>query len=166
VRFLILSNELPRLADTSGALAGRFIVLRLTESFYGREDVELTEKLLRELSGILNWSIDGWIGLQERGRFVQPQSSLDAIRELEDLGSPMGAFVRDRCEVGPGKTVTVDLLYLRWRDWCREEGRDERTIASKATFGRDLRAAVPGLRRAQPRDGDDRVPTYEGIGLI
>ena len=41
-RFLILSNELPRLADASGALAGRFILLSLTESFYGREDQGLT----------------------------------------------------------------------------------------------------------------------------
>ena len=33
----MLSNEMPRLPDTSGALASRFIVLRLTESFYGKE---------------------------------------------------------------------------------------------------------------------------------
>ena len=37
-RFLIISNELFRLADASGALASRFILLMLTESFYGRED--------------------------------------------------------------------------------------------------------------------------------
>jgi putative DNA primase/helicase len=52
VRFLILTNELPRLADASGALASRFIVLVLTESFYGREDSGLTNKLLAELPGI------------------------------------------------------------------------------------------------------------------
>jgi putative DNA primase/helicase len=35
-RFLILSNELPRLAGASGALARRFILLKLLEtSFYG-----------------------------------------------------------------------------------------------------------------------------------
>ena len=36
VRFTILTNELPRIADTSGALVGRLIVLVLTQSFYGR----------------------------------------------------------------------------------------------------------------------------------
>jgi len=35
-RFLILSNELPRLTDSSGALAGRFVILMLRKSFYGR----------------------------------------------------------------------------------------------------------------------------------
>ena len=72
-RFLILSNELPRLADVSGALAGRFILLSLTESFYGREDPGLTDKLLSELPGILNWAIAGWARLCE----VRPLQTAD-----------------------------------------------------------------------------------------
>jgi putative DNA primase/helicase len=66
-RFLILSNELPRLADVSGALAGRFILLLLTETFYGREDLGLTGKLLTELPGILNWAVAGWRRLRNVG---------------------------------------------------------------------------------------------------
>ncbi|NKB83747.1 hypothetical protein HED51_11340 [Ochrobactrum grignonense] len=38
-RFVILTNELPRLADASGALASRFVVLTMEQSFYGREDM-------------------------------------------------------------------------------------------------------------------------------
>ena len=72
-RFLILSNELPRLADVSGALAGRFILLSLTESFYGREDPGLTDKLLTVLPGILNWAIAGWARLCE----VRPLQTAD-----------------------------------------------------------------------------------------
>ena len=51
-RFVFLTNELPKLSDASGALAGRFMVLRLTESFYGREDHGLTDRLLKEIPGI------------------------------------------------------------------------------------------------------------------
>src|SRR5262249_8813472 len=51
VRFLILTNELPRITDASGALASRFVVLTLRETFYGREDLALTDKLLKELPG-------------------------------------------------------------------------------------------------------------------
>ena len=36
--FLILTNELPKIADASGALASRFIIVTLTQSFYGQED--------------------------------------------------------------------------------------------------------------------------------
>jgi putative DNA primase/helicase len=96
-RLVILSNELPRLTDSSGALASRFIIMIMTRSFYGRENPDLTKKLCTELPGIFNWALDGLERLRERGRFQQPAASEDAVREMEDLSSPMGAFVRERC---------------------------------------------------------------------
>jgi hypothetical protein len=46
IRFTLLTNELPRLSDSSSALARRFIILVLVKSFYGREDQTLTTRLL------------------------------------------------------------------------------------------------------------------------
>jgi|SRR5215469_13542269 len=163
-RFLLISNELPRIGDASGALASRFIVLMLTESFFGREDHSLTMRLLAERPGILNWAIEGYERLVARGYFLQPETARDAIRDLEDLGSPIGAFVRDHCTVAPGKSVEMSLLYGRWRQWCEDQGRG--MPGTLQSFGRDLRAAVPGLKSSQPRDAEGaRLRVYEGIGL-
>lgn len=159
-RFMFLTNELPRLTDASGALAGRFLLLRLTESFYGREDTRLTGKLLDELPGILNWAIEGWRRLRLRGHFVLPQSSADAVRDLEDLASPVGAFVRDECVVGAGHRVFTSELYAVWKEWCGREGRT--IVSTKQSFGRDLAAAVPGI---SSRRGTGMTRFYEGIGL-
>jgi len=161
-RFLLLTNELPRIADSSGALASRFIVLTLSRSFYGREDHHLTARLLGELPGILNWALEGYERLRARGRFVQPASSAEAIQDLEDLGSPISAFIRERCEVGPVQSVQCDTLFAAWKVWCEAQGRDHPGTAQ--TFGRDLRAAVPALRVTRPRD-QGRARVYEGIGL-
>jgi putative DNA primase/helicase len=163
VRFVILSNELPRLADSSGALASRFIVLMLSNSFYGREDHTLTGRLLTELPGILNWSIAGWRRLNQRGHFRQPESAADAVRDLEDLGSPIGAFLRDRCYITPSRSVSTTRLFEAWCEWCKEQGRDKPGTAQ--SFGRDLRAAVPGLKTSQPRDYGGRQRHYEGVAL-
>src|SRR5690606_10348188 len=84
-RFVIMTNELPRLADSSGALAGRFIIFTMLKSFYGREDPTLSERLLEELPGILNWSLTGLKRLLKRGYFVQPESAAEAIEELYEL---------------------------------------------------------------------------------
>ena len=162
-RFLILTNELPYLADSSGALASRFIVLVLTKSFYGQENPRLTDELVAELPGIFNWSLDGLERLRDRGYFVPPEASADAVSELEDLGSPMAAFVRDRWEVGAGRSVAVDTLYQAWRVWCEAHGRDHPGTAQ--TFGRDLRAVLPGIKGARPRHGGTRQRVYEGVGL-
>lgn len=160
-RFVFLTNELPRLNDASGALAGRFMMLKLTESFYGREDRALTQTLLGELQGILNWSIEGWRRLRDRGSFMQPSCVEDTLRDMEDLSSPVGAFVRECCVVGAGKRAWVDDLYGAWKQWCEQEGRS--SVTTRQTFGRDLMAAVPGISCRRNR-GCGRF--YEGIALV
>lgn len=163
-RFLILTNELPRLADVSGALASRFVVLRLVESFIGREVLDLTDKLLVELPGILNWSLDGLRRLNEAGRFTQPQSSDDAIESLADLASPVGAFVRERCEVGPYLSVDCKELFAEYKVWGEEQGRNRHGNAQ--TFGRDLRTVIPKVTTIQSRQGKVRVQNFSGVSLI
>lgn len=163
-RFVILTNELPRLADTSGALASRFVVLQTERSFYDAEDPGLTDELRTELPGIFNLALDGLASLRARGRFAPPASSGEAVRELEDLASPIGAFVRDRCQVGPAEHETAVQMFAGWKSWCDDNGHDR--PGSVQTFGRDLRAAVPGLRISQPRvEVGPRGREYQGIAL-
>lgn len=169
VRFVLLTNELPRIADTSGALPSRFIILTLTESFLGREDTQLTKQLLEERAGILTWSLAGLVRLQKRGHFLQPASGNESLQEMEDLASPTAAFVRDRIEPGDGTTcvgycVELDMLYDDWTLWCRDAGR-EKFITNRQTFGRDLRAVIPGLSVSQPRRRGKQTRVYEGIQL-
>jgi putative DNA primase/helicase len=162
-RVMICTNEMPRLSDSSGALASRFVILRMTKSFYGREDSALTEKLLTELPGILLWAVEGWRRLQERGRFLTPASSAEAVQELDELGSPITAFIRECCTVGPGHSVAKLDLYKAWVSWCAEQGRDN--AGTQASFGRDLAAVCPGLTVRQPRVAGARFRLYEGISL-
>lgn len=162
-RFLILTNELPRLSDASGALAARFVVLVLRRSFYGKEDPTLTDKLLGELPGILLWALDGLDRLRARGHFVQPDAGDEAIGVLEDLSSPVAAFVRDCCDLAPLMEQKVAEMFAAWSGWCRSQGRRE--PGTVPVFGQQLRAAVPGLGDRQPRAGAKRVRVYTGIGL-
>ena len=165
-RFTIISNELPRFSDSSGALAGRMILLELTKTFFGNEDLRLTDRLLGELPGILLWAIGGWKRLRERGRLIQPESGKAMVEEMEDLASPVGAFLKDCCEVKPGFEVATSELYAAWKEWCHQRGRDKPGDA--AGFGRSLRAVLPGLghtpNRLQPDGSKQRF--YEGIRLV
>jgi putative DNA primase/helicase len=164
VRFMVLTNELPRLQDASGALVGRLILLRQTRSWYGQEDTTLTDRLMAELPGILLWAIDGWKRLRERGHFVQPESAQELVTDMEDLTSPVGAFVRECCEVGPACEVHVQELFNAWKRWCEEKGRKDH--GNEQTFGRDLRAALPSINVRRPRKGEEKRPrVYLGISV-
>jgi putative DNA primase/helicase len=159
-RFVFLTNEIPRLCDASGALAGRFMVLKFTESFYGREDKALTKKLTGELPGILNWAIEGWKRLQERGRFLQPESVESVMEDMEHLSSPVSAFVQQCCDVAPELRCPINEMYDAYLLWSAWEGFDLKP--TKQTFGRNLQAAVPGLK-IKRNHTEGRF--YEGIVL-
>ncbi len=163
VRFMILTNELPRLTDASGALVGRLVILRQTESFYGREDKSLTTKLLAELPSILLWAMSGWRLLRERGRFTEPPSSVPLVEDMEDLASPIGAFIRECCQLGPAYEVFARDLFDRWKGWCDTVGKKE--SGTEHSFGRDLRAALPNLDDHRPRHAGKRRIQYVGIRL-
>jgi putative DNA primase/helicase len=162
-RFMLLTNELPRIEDASGALSSRFIVWTLKRSFLDEEDIALFERFLPELPGILNWALEGRDRLYARGRFVQPTSAANLIQQFEELGSPIGAFLRDRCDIGQGYECTAQTLFAEWRSWCTESNRDR--PGTIQTFGRNLRAALPWLGESFPRVCGRRVRFYEGIRL-
>jgi putative DNA primase/helicase len=162
-RFMLLTNELPRIEDASGALASRFLILTLNESFYGREDHHLLERFIPELPGILLWALDGWDRLYSRGRFRTPPSTDELIQQFEDLLSPVGAFVRECCEIGKGFEVPVDKLFSAWKAWCLENGRER--PGTVQVFGKELRASVPWLNMTRPEVCGVRIRYFTGLKL-
>jgi putative DNA primase/helicase len=157
---VILSNELPPFGDASGAIATRFVTLVGTRSFLNHEDIALTDKLRTELTAILNWSLVGLDRLHERGHFTEPKSSRDAMITLADLASPVAAFVRERC-IREGDVLCSEL-FDTWKQWADDNGHKP---GSTATFGANLRAAVPGVQVSRPRDGEARQRRYTGVSL-
>lgn len=83
VRMMMLANELPAFHDPTGALDRRMITLRTSRSFFGVEDVSLTQKLLKELPGILNWAIEGMHRLTAEGRFTSHDDSLFGKEQVD-----------------------------------------------------------------------------------
>jgi putative DNA primase/helicase len=167
VRLHVISNELPRFADASGAIIGRLVVLLTTESWLGREDLDLERKLRRELSGILNFALDGLqrLTVDNKNKFTRLKAADEAIQQMRDLASPVGAFVREKCRLGTGDEyeVEVDTLYDIHKTW--RVGNDYRRI-DKGKFGRDLKAACPSVQKVRAKDETGRrYHVYRGIRL-
>ncbi len=163
-RIMILSNEVPRLPDASRALPSRMLALRLVKSWLGKEDTELEGKLKAELPGILIWAIQGWQLLQMRGRFIQPQAGQSVIDEMAALGSPIGSFVEDVCELGHGFSEPTKDMFGRWKEWCESVNIKP---GSDAEFGQKLRAFDASITYTKPRDPDKgvQIPHYAGIHI-
>lgn len=113
-RVVVLANEVPTFRDAASALPSRFSVLRMEHSFLGREDHGLDGRLAEELPAIFRWALVGLRRLRERGRFVQPRSARLHIQLMEELASPVGAFLREVTVIEPGAQVPIRQLYERW----------------------------------------------------
>jgi putative DNA primase/helicase len=163
-RFWLISNELPHLGDASMAVIGRFVILNTTRSWLGREDLKLEPALETELAGILNWALEGLARLSREHRFTHTPAADEIIVALQELASPVGAFVRDRCQIDASLEVVVDDLYSAWKHWAEDNGQRAKT---KQNFSRDLRAVVPRVKLIRPRTGADanRLRLYRGLGL-
>ena len=165
VRFTILTNEPPRMDDASGALVSRMLLLPLVETFLGREDLTLTDRLTAELPGILTWARAGWLRLRDRGRFLDLPMSDDMRDELRELNSPIHAFVTEWCDrTDADVSVMRKDLFAGYQRWCKEQGRDH--PGTEQQFGQRLSAAYPSIRSTRPRTGDPSRPRYyHGIAL-
>jgi putative DNA primase/helicase len=160
VRFLITTNELPSIADSSGTLASRFILLPMTESFFGKEQLDLKQRLRDELAGILNWALEGLDRLRKRGYFKMPAASKEAIEQLEELGSPVAAFVRDWCNSGEQTSIKAKELYGAYCVWSKEAGHAK--PLTNVYFGRALLGLLPKVTSTKATSAKRK---YLGIDL-
>lgn len=165
-RFTILTNEPPRMDDTSGALVSRMLILPLVQTFLGKEDLTLTDRLSAELPGILNWARAGWLRLRERGRFLDLTLSTEMRDDLRALNSPLYAFVTDWCDRTDSEAQTSRRdLFAAYQRWCKDQGREH--SGNEAQFGQKMSSAFPQLRSTRPRDNNDanRPRYYIGISV-
>ena len=139
------------------------MLLPLTRSWLGKEDHDLEQRLHKELPAILNWALAGLERLAcNHNHFTRLESADEAIIAMRDLASPVAAFVREKCDINAAKKVEVERLYGAYKTWCEF---NEHPKATMQIFGRDLRTAVPSVRRTRPRTDSDRHYVYVGIDL-
>jgi putative DNA primase/helicase len=163
-RFMILTNQIPNLSDSSGALTGRFLILDFRQTFYGREDITLKDKLERELPGILHWAIAGWRRLRARGKFVEPASSGESREIMEEMGNPIKTFFEECVDQQPHFEIDGMRLYKCYCKWLEEKGF--KILPNSTTFKRNLRASYMNITSEVYRDHRGvRSQKYRGLDV-
>jgi putative DNA primase/helicase len=163
-RFVLASNSLPNFGSHTGAMATRLLIVPFENSFVGREDRGLTDKLLTELPSILNWCLDGRDDLQLRGDFEEPAESLKTKQRLILRSNPIHGFILERCTVETGADIAKDALYDAYADYCEET---KSRVLPKSDFTAELTDLYPTIAVSKHRvTGTARqIPCYRGVRL-
>jgi len=113
---------------------------------------------LAELSGILNWVIEGCLAWQTEGLGI-PNEVREATSDYREEMDLLGSFMSERCILNPGHETPASELYAHYKAWC--QANDEEPVTSNL-FGRLL--TERGLSKRKETTGAKRV-IYKGIGL-
>lgn len=136
-RVMILANDTPRLMNHTGALASRMINVRFAQSFLGREDVGLEDRLKQELPGIFNWAREGYRRLVNNGNAFTVPDSHKAIEEsVKEYSDPSGLFISERGTVHREAWCYREELHQAYMQWCKDIGRTKDTIDAVGLMNR------------------------------
>lgn len=123
-KMFINTNHLPRVTDPTVFSSGRVKVIPFERHFEPEEqDRTLKQTLMQpeNLSGILNWCIEGLRRMQAEG-LEAPASVLAATGDYEKSNDKMAMFFADRLEADSEGEVVMEILYAVYRSWCGKNG--------------------------------------------
>ena len=136
------SNRLPGTTDHTHGFWRRLIVIDFNRVFTPDEqDPELASHLLGELSAIVSWALEGARRLIERGKFLEPKSSTQALESWRKQADQGRAFVEDQLErllldASTHEFIRAQQLYQRDRARALDNGH--RPLASNQ-FGQRMK---------------------------
>jgi putative DNA primase/helicase len=131
----LAANYKPEIRGTDYAIWRRIRLIPFTVTIPPDEQIpDLAEQLKEELSGILNWALEGlrdWLanGLQPPPEVTE---ATEAYRAEMDI---VGLFVQDACVTDPKAVTPSKTLYEAFREWCAENGYEP---FGQTAFGRRL----------------------------
>ena len=142
-RLLFSANEPPPTHDTSFAFFRRWIIIPFDQTFTGKAaDPHLLEKLTTpaELSGLLNFALEGLLCLRERGGFTQADSLTIAAEDFRTAVDSAAAFVSEQCLLSLDHRTGQAALYDAYKTWCLAVGRSP---LSARRFNQLVRSLLP-----------------------
>ncbi len=136
------TNKIPPVKDNDDlAYFGRWIVLKF-DNVPEKIDPFLRKKLWtdKEMSGILNWALEGLYRLLENGCFSYNKTSAETKRIMEESGCPLILFSNQVLENEDGNIITKDEMYKVYSSWALDSKKPR---LSKEQLGRQLTKYCP-----------------------
>jgi putative DNA primase/helicase len=118
----LAANNKPAIPERNYAAWRRVRLIPFTSTIPEAERVKEYEKVLySELSGILNWALEGLKEYLESG-LAAPKAVLDATNEYRRENDSLEQFVFECCEIGKLKTCKNTELYGAYLSFCGMSG--------------------------------------------
>ena len=123
-KLFIDTNHLPQISDMTLFESDRIRIIPFNRHFEENErDIDLKSFFAKpeNLSGILNWCLEGFRLYQKEG-LKMPESVASATQEYRDRSDRISMFTKQCLERKAGQELRSSAIYTRYKDWCSENG--------------------------------------------
>ncbi|MBT53764.1 MAG: hypothetical protein CMF72_10260 [Mameliella sp.] len=124
-KHIFATNHIPNVKEINDdAYYDRWIPIQLDNQIEeNKRDSFLLEKLTtkEELSGLLNWSLEGLKRLLEKGSFSFNKNSDEIKQIMLRQNNPLVAFVDEVLIQNDGNRISKDIMFKIYSKWCREK---------------------------------------------
>lgn len=158
-KLVCLFNELPDCIDASYGYFRRLLIIPFNNTFKGDEiDVNLSEKLKVELSGILNWSLAGLKRLRANDyKFTDSKLCNQVLAEYKDSINPVACFFESLFVVNEDMQIRKSDIFKIYEDFCKENAYE---VLQIQRFWRMLKQYFSN------KDYDFRIKKVRGVEYI
>ena len=120
-KIFIATNHKPKIRGADNGIWRRIKMIPFTVTIPPEQrDKKLTEKLIAENSGILNWLIAGYAMWRKEGLSDEPEAVKNANEEYKMDMDSVGTFVTDCFEIDASMKwrLHTKILYETYIKWC------------------------------------------------
>ena len=166
-KFIFAVNMMPRVDDTSTATERRICAVHFKNNFRNNPNVQLRSNmglLAQELSGILNWMLDGVEKLSNNRGFIITNEQIRMLDEYRQENSSVEGFIAECLEFVEGEAIEARELYEYYKQWCQKDGRK---FKANIAFTKEMKAfgAKYGKFVYIERQNGRNAARYEGVKL-
>ncbi len=140
-KLVFLTNNLPETLDSSHGFLRRLLILPFNNTVKEKDkDIHLAEKLKGELSGILNWAIEGLRRLESNNHiFTECKAAAECLNKYKKQLNDVGDFF-DECFIKQENTkIKKADIYSFYSIYCNVNGNSN---ISKREFWKKLNSSL------------------------
>lgn len=166
-KFIFAVNQMPRVDDTSTATERRICAILFKNNFRDNPNMQLRSSvglLAQELSGILNWMVEGARLLKEKKGFVITKEQTQMLAEYRQENSSVEGFIAECLDFVEEEEIVVQELYETYKQWCIKDGRK---FKANIAFTKEMRAYGQKNRafRYQERESGRDSSKFIGVKI-
>ena len=167
-KFIFAVNTMPQVDDASVASERRICAVQFNNNFRDRPNTDLRFSdgaLAKELSGILNWMLEGIATLRDGKGFMVTKEQRKMLAEYREENSSVEGFIHECLEFKEGELSNSADIYDVYKNFCTKDGRKYK---KKVTMIKELRAYGErhGVFSFIERQNGHQDAKFEGLAVV